>query len=1296
MIWLSKSIRSRIVLFIGILSFVVLSGVIAYQYFSTHDFASDNSKRIFELEIKREVLHLEDEFSHLYEDALSLKIAIEAVIQSEELVNSRTFVLELASEFLDKHETTIGIKIVFEPNAFDNDDSSYVGDEKYGDSGQFIPSLSKEYNTLTIAPTSNYELLDFYTLSKESGGSLFTEPYYYDIQGESRLISTVGIPIFNDSGIFIGVIGVSFTLEQIYEYIVEVFNPTFDKRDILVTDQGTIISNSKDPQDSLLHIEKYHPGYVTGFAIVDEFGIKTSTMENGNFEVVLPIRMGETATQWYIFSDVDTDLLFSDSNSITAYMIVIGFIAFAGSLVGLYFIIAFILKPLDLLTHQISQFDPNDITNFKIDVDSKELNEIEILTKAFEDTLFKLKADYEFRYKKDELQTAQIEFRNSIQNTTSLQELSNSIISVLTVQYEAEVGSLYILDSKNTKSNYELHGSYGFKNSKVKSFKAGEGLIGQVAIDKEVKIIYDVQLGDMNIALGIGDIVPENILLIPCVTEDKVVGIIEIGALRTFSRYDREYAESVKLYSGTAIEKVIMNEQTNELLESTRELAEQLTQQQEELRVSNEELESQQEELRVSNEELESQQEELRVSNEELETNLKQVEVFNNELKKAQEDIESRNVEIENANRYKSEFLANMSHELRTPLNSILILSELISENKTISKKAVEYAQTINSSGKDLLELINGILDLSKVESGKELLTIAPWDIQDTVNNMKSIFNPVAVKSKIEFKISIEEDICEINTDETKVKHIVKNLLSNAFKFTKKGHVEFNIFKKGNELFIEVSDTGIGITPESLENIFGAFQQGDGTISREFGGTGLGLSISKHYASLLGGRLVVESILKRGSKFTLILPVDRDSKEIYEGEEIANVSRKIQETQHENGQSDDPIIPDDRHNINEDDSVFLVVDDDANFVKSITELIKNKGHKVIVAETAENALFLADFYLPNAILLDVILPGMSGYEAAEKLKENTRTSNIPVYMISGKEFKKTKAENVIKYFKKPVESKHINQILNDSMEITAGTKKILLAEDNNLQRTALIEYIEGSNNECNIDSVTNGKDALDKLTNNQYDLVILDLALEDVEGFDLIEQIKANDQIKDIPIIVYTGKEFTQEEGTYLDDLVEDIIIKGEESQKRLLDDIKLFIHSFKDKMNLATNNDFEGKTVLVVDDDMRNIFSVSSILETLNINVLFETSALGGIKKLEENPQVNLILMDIMMPEMDGYEAIKRIRKKLKFSKIPIIALTAKTMRGDRQKCIDAGATEYLSKPLNISKLTSMLRVWL
>ncbi len=1291
-----KSIRSRIIIYIGFLFFIVLGGVIYYQYYSTHDFALDKSHRIFELEIKREVIVIEAEFARLYDDTYSLRTAIELIIDSENIINKRDVLIDLAVGFLEEDGSTIGINIVFEPNAFDNDDASFVADEKYGTDGQFITYISNEFNTLTIVPINNFETLDFYTITKETGESLFAEPYEFEIQGEIKLISTVAIPIFNESGIYIGVVGFDFAVDYLYTYIFDTVTKTYNKRDIIVTDLGTIIANSEDPDDTVLHISKYHPEYLTVLAIVDEFGIKTGIMESGNYEIVLPISMGDTDSQWYIFSDVDSDLLFNDADTITAYIIIIGSIALTATLIGLYFIIAFILKPLDVFTAKFNDFDPDNITEYKIDIDTKGLNEIKILSSTYNNTLNKLKEDYEFKNKKDELQNAQIEFRNTIQNSESLEQLSTNLISTLTKQYEAEVGSIFVIDSKNSKTDFVLKGSYGYKTKKASSFKAGEGLLGQTVIEKDVKVISDVKIDDLNISLGIGQIIPNNILIIPCVSEEEVVGIIEIGALRTFSKYDLEYAESVRFYSGTAIEKVISSEKTKDLLKATSELAEKLSLQQEELRVTNEELESQQEELRVSNEELESQQEELRVANEEMETNLKQVEIFNKELQKAQEEIESRNVAIENANRYKSEFLANMSHELRTPLNSILILSELLSENKTISKKAVEYSKTINSSGKDLLELINGILDLSKVEAGKEQIDIAPWDVLNTINSLKGLFDPIASNSKVDFVISVEKDISTINTDESKVKHIVKNLLSNAFKFTKKGSVELKVFRKGSEVFIQVSDSGIGINPESIETIFGAFQQGDGTINREFGGTGLGLSISKHYASLLGGRLVVESVLQKGSTFTLILPCEISKIKDQKNAGILNISRKPIEIINEEGQVEEFFVPDDRHNLSEEDSVFLVVDDDVKFVKSIIELIKNKGHKVIVSETAENALFLADFYLPHAILLDVSLPGMDGYKAATKLKENSRTANIPVYMISGKEFKKVKGANVVKYFKKPIEKKQILTILDDAKQITGHEKHVLLAEDNAIQRKSLIEYIHTNNKDCIIDAVTTGKDVINKLAENDYDLVILDLGLEDVKEFELIEKIKRDDLIKGVPIIVYTGKEFTPEEGAYLDDLVEDIIIKGEESQKRLLDDIKLFIHSYKDKANIQTSNDFDGKTVLVIDDDMRNIFSVSSILESLNIKVLFETSALQGIKKLEENSQVNLVLMDIMMPEMDGYEAMEIIRKNSKFSKLPIIALTAKTMRGDRQKCINAGATEYLSKPLNISKLTSMLRVWL
>ncbi|MEI6856807.1 response regulator [Psychrilyobacter sp.] len=823
----------------------------------------------------------------------------------------------------------------------------------------------------------------------------------------------------------------------------------------------------------------------------------------------------------------------------------------------------------------------------------------------------------------------------------------------------------------------------------------------------------------LSINSGVGSSIPTNIVVIPCNYQNKVVAVLEIASTSEFSDLVIEFLELAKTSIGIAINNILNFETVEKLLVDANEYAEKLQIQQEELRVTNEELETQSVTLKDSQAELESQQEELRVINEELEENTEMLEIQkkelenkNNKLNDSQKELERKAKDLVLSNKYKSEFLANMSHELRTPLNSIMILSELLGEknsNLNLNEKQKEFAKTINTSGGDLLKLINDILDLSKVEAGKMEVNISKMNIKDFKSEILGMFEQIAIRKNLQFSINISEKLPEnIMIDEVKVKQIIKNLMSNAFKFTEKGSVELNIKEYDNKIRFEINDTGIGISDDKIKTIFEAFQQEDGTISREFGGTGLGLSISMKYTKLLDGALEVESTRSIGSKFILTLPVTYDT--FHFEKEKTNVVKKvsdelIEEINKEEGEKlfkkplEVPYVLDDRHDINDNDKVLLIIDDDPNFAKIIMDISRSKKFKVIVAETGKVGLYLADYYMPIGIILDIGLPKIDGLEVLERLKKNKRTKDIPVNIISGGDYEKSMFEKDVEFFKKPVSRIEIENILKNAELSGYKVDKILVVEDNKIQNDALIQLIKHDYKDIEIFSSRSGETALEILRENNIDLLILDLGLLDYNDFEFIERLKEDNNFSNIPIIVYTGKEICMDEEKKLRNKVENIIIKGDKSSQRLLDEIKLFIHNVKKHKNVVISDDdkmFKDKTILVVDDDMRNVFALSSILEMNGINVEIANDGIEALEKLKDIEKPDLILMDIMMPIMDGYEAIREIRKVNIFKDLSIIALTAKAMKGDRNACLEAGANEYLSKPIDKNKLLSLLRVWL
>ncbi len=922
-------------------------------------------------------------------------------------------------------------------------------------------------------------------------------------------------------------------------------------------------------------------------------------------------------------------------------------------------------------------------------------------------------------------------------------KLAASVISFVCRYLDAHLGIIYVLNEQ--ESVFELKASFAVDaedNNLRSRFSSSEGLIGQVAKDQKLMVILNEE-DQKSIRLGSGNLKSKNYILCPLVHEGKTFGVIEMASLHKFSSVKETFIELARNNIAIAIKTVMAAETVQKLLDQTQEQANELAVQQEELRQANEELKEQTNALKVSEENLQAQQEELKVTNEELEERTKALEMQrdairekNLELEKARAEIEQKAKDLAQASQYKSEFLANMSHELRTPLNSILVLSQLLAENKKkhLDDKELEYARTINGSGSDLLELINEILDLSKVESGKIELYIEQMYLDDLAMFIKKSFDPVAAKKGLELIVSISKGLPEyIRTDIQRFHQIIKNLYSNAIKFTHEGSITLNVFRPAenfnfknksltnqNAIAFSVTDTGIGIPGEKLQEIFEAFKQADGTTSRKYGGTGLGLSISKGFSELLGGEIHVESKEGKGTTFTVIVPEkyegpddENENNESASSKETAPTKRDIESTpvsQDKKTEISDLQLfeetNDDRNSIIDDDLVLLVIDDDKNFTRLLHDLAHEHRFKCIVAHDGEAGLHFADFYKPHAIILDIGLPGIDGFEVMQRLKKNPRTRHIPVHYISAadKSIEHLK-QGAVGYLNKPVKKEELDKVFDNLEQLVKNPlKRLIVVEDEAGMRKSITNLMQGDNIE--IVAVSSGEEALEEIAAKQFDCMILDLGLKNMSGFELLDTLKEKFPSIELPVVVYTARELSKEEDLKLQQYASSIILKGARSFERLLSETTLFLHQVESKLSekkqemlrkIQPREDvLKDKTILIVDDDMRNVFALTSVLESYEITVVFAKNGREGIDKLKSNNKVDLILMDIMMPEMDGYEAMKIIRKDSKYKNLPIIALTAKAMKDDREKCLAAGASEYLSKPVDTNKLISLLRVWL
>ena len=934
-------------------------------------------------------------------------------------------------------------------------------------------------------------------------------------------------------------------------------------------------------------------------------------------------------------------------------------------------------------------------------------------------SLNKMAASLETSFKilsgKEWLQSGIAGLNEVIIGEDNLQILSQKIISYVAEYSNSLAGAFYI---RENESCLRLENGFALEAGVPQKILLGEGLVGQSAQTRKQVLVSGIEASDFNISFATGTLKPVNIVVFPIVFENYVKGIIELGALHEFTERELDFFKSISESIGIAINTVQSRQRLQELMEETQSQSEELMSQQTELEQINTELEAQAQQLQTSEEELKVQSEELIETNSLLEERSAALEQRNQLILQKNAEIEKRAEDLALSTRYKSEFLANMSHELRTPLNSILLLSRLMAENneKNLSEEQVQYAQVIQSSGNGLLQLIDEILDLSKIESGKMSIEYLPVQLDDIAKGLNALFEPVAKEHSLQWQVSIgPEAPVTIETDRLRLEQILKNLLSNAFKFTTEGSVKLLIScppAMPGFINFAVKDSGIGISPDKQEIIFEAFQQEDGSTRRKFGGTGLGLSISRQLARLLGGEITLNSEPGKGSEFICSIPVQPDTMLFEQVTPAAiTVEADVMPAQPipTDSKFNTTIIPDemedDRHHVGAGDKIILIIEDDVKFASALLEYTRQKGYKGLVAVRGDKGIEMAGKYHPAGILLDIQLPVKNGWEVMEALKSNSHTRHIPVHIMSSYEVKKESLlKGAVDFINKPVAFEQLNTVFEKlEFVLSKKEKKVLIIEENYKHARALAYYLGTYQVNTEINQSVDA--SVKSLYKKEVDCVILDMSISDSNAGQLLEAIRKNEGLEDLPIILFTGKNLSQPEEFRIKKYADAIVLKTANSYRRILDEVSLFLHLVQEKQQKKAPPEFErsilqenalkGKRVLLADDDVRNIFSMTRVLEKYQMVVIPAMDGREALELIKTNP-VDIVLMDIMMPEMDGYESIRGIRSLPKYKQIPIIAITAKAMSGDRDKCIAAGASDYISKPVDTDQLVSLLRIWL
>jgi len=948
----------------------------------------------------------------------------------------------------------------------------------------------------------------------------------------------------------------------------------------------------------------------------------------------------------------------------------------------------------------------------------------------------------------DWLKTNVAHFTRLLQGQRDIQIMASQMLSELAPVVNLHAGLFYLTEqSEDATTGVKLRATYGFKERKNLSnnYRAGEGLVGQAVLERQRILLTEVPNDYIRISSGLGDAAPRNIVVLPVMFEGNVLGVLELASFNQFSRIHLGFMEQLTESLGIVLNTIAATMRTEELLKQSQSMAGELQSQQQELKDSNRRLEEHARTLQDSELRLKEQQEELQQANEELEEKADllarqnaEVEKKNKEIERARVAVEEKAEQLALTSKYKSEFLANMSHELRTPLNSLLLLSKMLADNVdgNLTGKQEEYADTIYAAGNDLLALINDILDLSKIESGTVEVALNDVPFTNLSKETERTFAPLAEKKGLAFKVGLGSGLpASIRTDEKRLHQVLKNLLSNALKFTEEGEVSLHIApatrgwsaeheglnRASKVIAFTVKDTGIGIPEDKHRIIFESFQQADGGTSRSYGGVGLGLAISREIANLLGGELILQQSNRgQGSTFVLFLP-DRYVARSHPGSrrgasatpspDADVIAQYLKKTASEEAKIDieefvENQIDDDRSVIKPTDRVLLVIDADPENAKIVIETARERGFKAIFASEAMTALKLALEFRPDAISLQLNLAEKGGLALLDRLKHNASTRHIPVHVFSSEEERHRAMQlGALSHLQMPTSKEQLEQVFQHLHAfVDKPVRRLLVVEDNEIARKSIVELI--GNGDVRTTAVGSGAEALELLATEPFDCMVLDLTLSDIDGFQVIESMRNELQIHDLPIIIYTARDLTAKEQTRLRDLAQSVIVKDVKSPERLLAETTLFLHRVESELPEAKRRtmhklhredpDLHGKKILIVDDDVRNIFALTSFLERHHMVVINAENGREAIEMLSQNADTDVVLMDIMMPEMDGYETIRAIRNNKSLAKVPIIAVTAKAMKGDREESIEAGASDYISKPVDTEQLISLLRVWL
>ncbi|WP_158883123.1 response regulator [Rhodanobacter sp. L36] len=980
-----------------------------------------------------------------------------------------------------------------------------------------------------------------------------------------------------------------------------------------------------------------------------------------------------------------------------------------------------VIRPLRRLTDQMTQLSNHD-HDFEIRrLDRQdEVGEIARALQVFRQMAISIQSQ-------SWLKTQVSGISHRLQQATTHREFAQWLTSELAPLLKAGVGLFYSFDE--TRFRLDLLGSYGLRlgSHGADHYVPGEGLVGQCATERKAIFLDQIPDNYLRIDSGSGTAPPGHVAILPVLYRDRLIGVVEMAGFAPLTPLQMQLLEELLPLVALTLENLNRSISTQQLLLQTQEQADELRlselvmrQQKEILRDNNEalqakttELEEQSERLIASEEELRVQAEELQASNEELREKTESLNQQKHVLEELQKETEDKAAELARASQYKSEFLANMSHELRTPLNSLLILSRSLSDNDTgnLDAEQIESARIIHDAGTNLLHLINDILDLSKIEAGKMDLLIDEMPLADLVRRLRRTFSHVAEEKKLGFTLEVDPQLPPIlRTDGSKLEQIANNLLGNAFKFTAHGAIDVRIGPaaegdvpdslRGIPLIaISVSDSGIGIPPDKFERIFNAFEQVDAGTSRQFGGTGLGLAISRRMAMLLGGDIALRSESGKGSRFTILLPQTPPEHPHEQAESTARAAAPIV-VRPLHPQLLPDAIDDDRDTLQPGQTTILVIEDDPAFARILIDMIHRKGHRALAANNGETGLQLAREHHPTGILLDVMLPTMDGWTVMDRLKGDVATRTIPVHFISATDEATRGLElGAVGFLTKPVSRESIGQAFEKLLHFAEGQQRHLLIVDDDADSRIAVRTMLRADGVL-IDEAESAEQALEQTTRQRYDCIVLDLGLPGMSGLQLLEELSKSPTGVP-PVVVYSGRDLSREENLLLRQYTDSIVVKGARSPERLLDEVSLFLHSIEHAPRRAatrksSDSDLAGHRVLLVDDDMRNLFALSKVLRGWGLVVAMAQDGQKALKALADDETPELVLMDIMMPVMDGYETIQAIRAQPKFASLPIIALTAKAMRGDREKCLEMGANDYLSKPIDIDKLSSMIRVWL